>query len=111
MRHVGVAGGAVLFFLRGMNIMAFFAGQAFGLMDAHRVPVGRPFVTVGAYGALKLFIVRDGFDITVATRAGEVAVDGFILEGLMAAEAIFRLDGSMKGRTKKDEDEQKNQHK
>jgi hypothetical protein len=110
MRHIGVTGGAILFFLLGVDVMAIFAFKALGVMDARRVPLGRPFVTVGAGRARELFIVRDGFDITVAAYAREVAVDGFFLEGLMAVETIFRLDSSMKGRSKKDEEEKKNQH-
>jgi len=84
-----VAGAAVLLFLDGMNLMAILAGQALGLMDAPGVPVGRPLVAVGAGGAFQLFIVRDGFDIAVAARAGEVSVERFLLESLMAAVAIF----------------------
>ena len=110
MRHVGVTGGAALFFLLGVDVMAIFAFKALGVMDARLVPLGRPLVTVGACRAYELLIVRDGFDITVAACAGEVAVDGFFLEGLMAVETIFRIHGSMKRRTQKDEEEQENQH-
>ena len=105
MRHVGVAGGAVLFFLGGMNLMAILAGQALGLMDAPGVPVGRPLVAVGAGGAFQFLVVRDGFDAAVAARAGEVAVEGLFLESLMATEAIFRRHGSLDGGTQKNEGE------
>ena len=111
MRHFGVAGGAALFFLLGVHVMAIFAFQALGVMDARLIPLGRPLVTVGACRACELLIVRDGFDIIVAAYAGgEVAVDGFFLEGLMTAETIFRIDGSIKRRAKKDEEEKENQH-
>ncbi len=111
MLHIGVAGGTILFFLRGMNLMAILAGQAFGLMDAPGVPVGRPLVAVGACRARELLIVRDGFDVAVAARAGgEIAVDGFFLVGLMAVETFFRIHRSLKRRNKKKEEEQQNQH-
>jgi hypothetical protein len=110
MRDVGVTGGAVLFFLLSVDVMAIFAGKALGVMDAHLVPLGRPLMAVGACRAREFLIVRDGFDIAVAARAGEVAVDGFLFEGLMALETIFRIDSSVKRRSKKEEDKQYNQH-
>jgi hypothetical protein len=105
MRHVGMAGSAVLFFLRGMNLMAIFADQAFGLMDADRVPVGRPFMTGSACRAFKLLIVRDGFDVAVAARTGELSVESLFLESLMAAETIFRRHRPLYRGTPKNEGE------
>jgi hypothetical protein len=107
MLHVGVAGGAILFFLRGMNIMAILAGQAFGLMDAPGVPVGRPLVAIGAGRASELLVVRYGFDVAMAARAGgEIAVDGFFLVGLMTVETFFRIHRSLERRNNKKEEEQ-----
>lgn len=110
MRHVGVTGGAVLFFLLGVDVMAIFAGKALGVMDTRLVPLGRPFMTVVTCGAYELLIVGDGFDVAVAAYAGEVPVDGPFFKGLMTAETIFRLDSSMNGENQKNEDEQENQH-
>jgi hypothetical protein len=113
MRHVGVAGEAAFFLLLGVDVMANLALQALGVMDAGLVPLGRPFVTVGARRAGELVIVRDGFDIIVAACArGEVAVDGLFLKSLVTVVTIFGIDGSlnMKRRNKKKEDKQRDHH-